>query len=370
MIKCPKCSNRFTALNEEKGRKEKEPFRIETEEPKQFQEKMAQAGVEAESKQAQVVKTESELLPEKETEEYALYQYKKSRSRAILLLPIGFAWVLVPIFLAAFLPRSVGGPLVGIGVFIFISGCYYYAKAKGYHGAWGILGWLGPLGFLPLAFFPDKHKDRALRKMSNALVVLTVLFFLLVVAAGALIPVLLPSRKARVTTSDSKWVDPLDRLTSAQKHRVSQIVTGVIENPEYLTPKVHSEFWTLMRILGPCTSSYISQVREAMAGTAIYQRYFWEDALWAVENGRPLKSLQREKCEKRLLQLDIGGVIEWRIRQNELVMEKIAQREAITYEGTTVVLDKQIIEWILNNIGAMVSREDRDLDKLFTPPSQ
>lgn len=43
-------------------------------------------------------------------------------------------------------------------IFLFIYGLYCYAKGKGYHGAWGLLGILTIIGLLIIAFFPDRHK--------------------------------------------------------------------------------------------------------------------------------------------------------------------------------------------------------------------
>ena len=44
------------------------------------------------------------------------------------------------------------------GLVLFIWGCWNYAKGKGYHGAWGLLGLLSCIGLIILVFFPDKHK--------------------------------------------------------------------------------------------------------------------------------------------------------------------------------------------------------------------
>ncbi len=44
------------------------------------------------------------------------------------------------------------------GVLLFVWGLWCYAKGKGYHGIWGLLGFLGPIGLIVLIFFPDKQK--------------------------------------------------------------------------------------------------------------------------------------------------------------------------------------------------------------------
>jgi len=48
----------------------------------------------------------------------------------------------------------------GIGSILFIIGCCFYAKGKGYNGAWGLLGLLSLIGLLILMCMKDKHKVR------------------------------------------------------------------------------------------------------------------------------------------------------------------------------------------------------------------
>jgi len=52
----------------------------------------------------------------------------------------------------AFLVRSITMPL-------WIFGVWCYAKGKGYHGAWGLLGVFTLIGLTILACFPDRHKS-------------------------------------------------------------------------------------------------------------------------------------------------------------------------------------------------------------------
>ena len=52
----------------------------------------------------------------------------------------------------AFLVGSITMPL-------WIFGVWCYAKGKGYHGAWGLLGVFTLIGFIILACFPDRHKS-------------------------------------------------------------------------------------------------------------------------------------------------------------------------------------------------------------------
>ena len=42
------------------------------------------------------------------------------------------------------------------GTILFVAGVYYYAKAKGYHGALGFIGLFSWVGLLIIALLPDK----------------------------------------------------------------------------------------------------------------------------------------------------------------------------------------------------------------------
>ena len=90
-----------------------------------------------------------------------LAEYKKKTN-----IGIGFAiiiWVVLG-FLAVFVSgtsEEAGSALEGISIlpmFPFIYGLCCYAKGKGYHGAWGLLGLLTIIGLIILVTFPDKHK--------------------------------------------------------------------------------------------------------------------------------------------------------------------------------------------------------------------
>lgn len=153
----------------------------------------------------------------------------------------------------------------------------------------------------------------------------------------------------------------IDSLSSAEKIRFMDIIKGVIQDPDFLTPNVHAEFWALIDKVGPISTSEVQERRDMTTGVVtIYQRYFHEDALWALKTGHPFKSLERERYEKHLL--DLGVMTEWRIKENEALMAKIAVRELIPYQGTTIVYNEDIIYEILANLEAAGKR----LDTLFT----
>ena len=79
---------------------------------------------------------------------------------------IGVGLGLVINIIGSILSRQIENPAISIlgslllivGSVIFIWGCWNYAKGKGYHGAWGLLGLLSCIGLVILVLFPDKHK--------------------------------------------------------------------------------------------------------------------------------------------------------------------------------------------------------------------
>lgn len=88
-----------------------------------------------------------------------LAEYKKKTNQVI-----GFAIIL---FLLAILIHSLSESKIATAVaYVFmtsvmplwICGVWCYAKGKGYHGAWGLLGIFTLAGLIILAFFPDRHK--------------------------------------------------------------------------------------------------------------------------------------------------------------------------------------------------------------------
>ena len=89
-----------------------------------------------------------------------LTEYKKKANTAIGLAIVTFVVAILIYSLSesqivaavAYVPMTFVGPL-------WILGCWCYAKGKGYHGAWGLLGLLTIIGIIILVCFPDRHKS-------------------------------------------------------------------------------------------------------------------------------------------------------------------------------------------------------------------
>lgn len=50
-----------------------------------------------------------------------------------------------------------------LGAVMLIVGLAYYAKGKGYHPAWGLLGLLSLIGFIVLGVMPDRQRRSSVR---------------------------------------------------------------------------------------------------------------------------------------------------------------------------------------------------------------
>ena len=86
-----------------------------------------------------------------------LAEYK---SKTVTFVVAGLALEILGSILAkaGFLGWLVGGPLAALGAVLFIMGCCFYAKAKGYAWWIGLLGLLSCIGLIVLYFLPDQHK--------------------------------------------------------------------------------------------------------------------------------------------------------------------------------------------------------------------
>ena len=78
-------------------------------------------------------------------------------------LVIGVPGILIQT-IGGFMPGGEGDPLglilVFIGTALFILGLGYYARAKGRHPAWCLMGFLSIIGLIVLALLKDRTKDR------------------------------------------------------------------------------------------------------------------------------------------------------------------------------------------------------------------
>ena len=80
-------------------------------------------------------------------------QEYKSKTNAFILLGI------IVQVIGVIVGQDIGIFIRLIGSVLLIIGCCYYAKGKGYHGAWGLLGLLNIIGLIILICMKDKEKE-------------------------------------------------------------------------------------------------------------------------------------------------------------------------------------------------------------------
>lgn len=143
--------------------------------------------------------------------------------------------------------------------------------------------------------------------------------------------------------------------------RFKQIITGVIQNPSYLTPAVHGEFWRILTKTG-ATPAQLNAVRESMTGLlTVYYPLFWQDALMSLRNRQPYKSPQRQQYENRLLAQRL--ITPDMIRTNDSLLANIAAGRPIVVQGKSMSVNEPAIQASLRSFQDTARR----VDQLFTP---
>lgn len=180
--------------------------------------------------------------------------------------------------------------------------------------------------------------------------------------AGLLLLSVGAAERPKSVVTASAVVDPLDNLTSGEKERFREIVR-LVGQPVPITTALREEFWGLMDKLGKLTPAEVTSVKDLMFGAAtVYMRYFYEDAIEAYKTHQPFKSQQRERYEKRLIKL--GVMTDFRVAQNERLMEQIAAHQPIKSAQGDILLDATRSRTILANLDVAGQR----MNLLFTRP--
>ncbi len=155
----------------------------------------------------------------------------------------------------------------------------------------------------------------------------------------------------------------LTELSSTELARFKEIMTSALQSDTYLTTAIRQEFWALMDKLGPVTEADIATFKDTIVGPGLtYMQYFFTDALTALQTGQPYKSPERQQYEQRLIGL--GVMTQYRLNQNESLMQSIATGQPVTLGGETGVVDAAIIQQGLENVAAGEAR----IELLLTPP--
>jgi len=94
-----------------------------------------------------------------------------------------------------------------------------------------------------------------------------------------------------------------------------------------------------------------------------YQRAFYKDALVSFKTGKPFKSEEREMFEEK--NETIG---QEQIQKSAELMQKIANKNPIPYNGTEIVMDDELINSVLENLDMAMNILKHNLDILYSKP--
>jgi len=170
-------------------------------------------------------------------------------------------------------------------------------------------------------------------------------------------------------TQDTKSVETIvprnepSPLSANDSARIQEIMANVTGDPNFLTPSIRSEFWTLLR-KGQFSQKEIEETRKINEVFAtVYMKLLNEDALIALKTRCTYKSNEREEVEGLLLKSKVFN--QWRVRENERLIEKIAAREPIQIGENKIVMDEARINRSLQDLATVSNR----LTQLFTEPA-
>jgi len=151
---------------------------------------------------------------------------------------------------------------------------------------------------------------------------------------------------------------------SAQEQvRFKAIMLGVMTDPSYMTPQVRAEFWALLD-KEKVSSRDEQHLKNIVPLSNLYVRSFWRDALSSFKAGHPIKSAERKIYESRLTETVSPKAAARRIIKDNETMIKIAAHKPVVMKGSSIVLDQDIIQSVLDEVDAAFAR----LNKLCTRP--
>lgn len=148
-----------------------------------------------------------------------------------------------------------------------------------------------------------------------------------------------------------------------QKARMAEIMMHVLSEDDFLTPAIHREFWGIFTNGDSLSPEDLMAYRNSIADIMTRsQRSFWDDALIALKIGHAFKSVERENIEKDLVRQ--GVIPEWRVQQNEKVIELISSHKPVELNGESIVFTEELIELI----ASQVEPAEHRIRQLFSPP--
>jgi cyclophilin family peptidyl-prolyl cis-trans isomerase/phage shock protein PspC (stress-responsive transcriptional regulator) len=154
------------------------------------------------------------------------------------------------------------------------------------------------------------------------------------------------------------------QFSATEESRMKEIILSVMQgNADMLTPVIYDEFWSIMNRHGKLCEEDIVLTKDSFAAATVCMKLFYLDALQSLNAGRAYKSDQRLDCENRtILALLPADKAAARIKANDELMLKIANKQPVETATGNVVFTKEMIESTLADMNAKLER----FDKLFT----
>lgn len=168
---------------------------------------------------------------------------------------------------------------------------------------------------------------------------------------------------AKLKDSGTAPTEAKSQLSAKEQARFKAIMLGVETDPSYMTPHIRAEFWALID-KGKVSSEDEQHLKNSVLLLSLYVRSFWRDALSSFKSGHPVESAERRMYESRLTETVSPEAAAQRISKDNDIIAKIAAHKPVVVRGTTVLLDQDMIQNVLNGADAAFAR----LDKLFTRP--
>lgn len=170
---------------------------------------------------------------------------------------------------------------------------------------------------------------------------------------------------ATPTTPGAVTGSSFSQISQVDKTRMTEIITGVMQNTVQVTPAIKSEFSSIIAKYNATETEVYDFAVYGPAFAANYQRLFYTDALQAVSTGSTVKSSERLTLEKEAVSR--GLMTSARVESNDNEMNLIASHKPITgSDGRQVVFTVDNITSTLDNIGLITAR----LNSLWDPSSQ
>jgi len=153
-------------------------------------------------------------------------------------------------------------------------------------------------------------------------------------------------------------------MNNEDSQEIEAILKSCLQDLDTVNVKKHNEFWEIVDKYGGDPENIAELGSKEKLFLFIeetgmkYQKAFYEDALKAINTGEVFQSVERKELSKNLN--------EKRIQLNEDLMTKIAKKESIPYNGEEIIMDKEIINGVLDNLNFAFNNFENNINILYS----